>query len=323
MRDVRHDFFAALLARCTTYDQSCLTLTAIHPDGKHATPSRHVRLDDAVALQNALARLDAANALGWGAYFAVGLRQPSLTRWKRGGAAEVVALPALFVDVDDASSEALARLQCAQLKPSCIVSSGGGFHAYWWLDEPTTDVETARRLLRGLATVMHGDALSVAQSLRVPSTLNTKPQRHRALCHVIDLNDRRFALSDFVALVPASMSSSQANRPRSGTSAAPYTPNADLVMRVADELILRGCTARGNWLNGACPFPEHHKHDDQHPSFGFNRRSAYGFCHVCGTLLLKDLCAALNVRPDEHGGVTRKEGMPSSLTHVSRRIFTR
>ncbi len=145
MRDTheRSAFFDALLARCTDYRQTCLTLTAIHPDGKHPTPSCHISLDDAAALQDALARLDAANALGWGAYFAVGLRRPGLTRWKRGGAAEVVALPALFVDVDDTSLETLARLQYAQLKPSCIVSSGGGYHAYWWLNEPTADLETA------------------------------------------------------------------------------------------------------------------------------------------------------------------------------------
>lgn len=322
MRDERHAFFTALLARCTTYHQTCLTLTAIHPDGKHPTPSRHVRLDDAAALHEALARLDTANTMGWGAYFAIGLRRPGLTRWKRGGAAEVVALPALFVDVDDASPETLARLQCAQPSPSCIVSSGGGYHAYWWLDEPTTDLETVRRLLRGLASTLHGDSLSVAQSLRVPSTLNTKPQRHRALCHIIELNERRYMLSDFVPLLPASMSSSRVERQPS-VPAVPYTPNADLVARVTDELIRRDYKPRGEWLNGACPFPERHKHADQHPSFGFNTRSAYGFCHVCGTLLLKDMCAVLNVRPSDYKGMTRKEVMPSSAARVSSRIFTR
>lgn len=323
MRDERHAFFAALLARCNAFPDAYLTLTAIHPDGKHPTPSRHVRLDDPTALQDALERLNAANALGWGAYFAVGLRRPSLTRWKRGGAADVIALPALFVDVDDPSSEALARLQCAQPLPSCIVSSGGGYHAYWWLNEPTADLETARRLLRGLATNLQGDSLSVAQSLRVPSTINTKPQRHHALCYLVDLNERRYSLGDFVPFLPVSQSSKRTQYPRSVTSAMPYTPNADLVARVTEELIRRGCKPRGEWLNGACPFPERHKNDDQHPSFGFNMRSAYGFCHVCGTLLLKDLCAALNVRPSDHNSMTRKEVMPGSAARVSSRILTR
>ena len=128
MRDMeqRQAFFDALFAYCTEYTDACLTLTAIHPDGQHPTPSRHIPLVDQVTLREALTQLDQANALGWGAYFAVGLRHSGLTRWQRGGAANVVALPALFVDVDDPSIEALTLLQCATPPPSCIVASGGG-----------------------------------------------------------------------------------------------------------------------------------------------------------------------------------------------------
>jgi hypothetical protein len=57
----------------------------------------------------------------------------------------------------------------------------------------------------------------------------------------------------------------------------------------------RGGRVRGDWVNGACPFPERHRNADHHPSFGFNMRSGYGFCHVCGTLLLKDLCPVLGL----------------------------
>jgi len=188
----RHAFFDALFDRCTAHRQTCLTLTAIHPEGKHSTPSRHIPVHDPAALCDALTDLDRANALGWGAYFAVGLRRHGLTRWQRGGAADVVVLPALFVDVDDPSLEALARLQCAQPSPSCIVLSGGGYHAYWWLDTPTTDLQTARHLLRGLATALGGDRLSVAQSLRVPGSRNTKPSRGNALCKVLELHERRY-----------------------------------------------------------------------------------------------------------------------------------
>jgi hypothetical protein len=291
--DERSAFFDALLARCTDYRQACLTLTAIHPNGKHPTPSRHIRLDDAPALQDALERLDAANALGWGAYFAVGLRRPDLTRWKRGGAADVVALPALFVDVDDLSTEALLRLQCARPAPSCIVSSGGGYHAYWWLDEPTSDLTTARHLLRGLASALHGDSLSVAQSLRVPLSYNTKPARDNALCRVLELHERRYPLHVFNVYLP---SDRLPPRRSSASTPAARTPiNADTIRRVADVLLASGCKPRGDWLNGACPFPTRHKHEDRHPSFGFNTKTGYGFCHVCGTLLLKDLCPALGL----------------------------
>jgi len=287
----RHAFFDALFDRCTAHRQICLTLTAIHPEGKHPTPSRHIPLDDRTALQDELAQLDRANGLGWGAYFAVGLRRHGLTRWQRGGAADVVALPALFVDVDDPSPDALIRLQCADPRPSCITFSGGGYHAYWWLDTPTTDLQAARDLLRGLAAALGGDRLSVAQSLRVPGSRNTKPSRGNALCKVLELHERRYPLEAFTDYLLCPMT-----KPRTAPAHSirtPFTPNTDLVARIADVLTACGCKPRGDWLNGACPFPESHKHGDRHPSFGYNTKTGYGFCHVCGTLLLKDLRAAL------------------------------
>lgn len=290
--DERSAFFNALLARCTAYRSTCLTLTAIHPNGKHPTSSRHIRLDDAPALHDAFARLDGANALGWGAYFAVGLRRPELNRWKRGGAAEVAALPGLFVDVDDPSGGTLARLHGFNPSPSCIVTSGGGYHAYGWLDEPTSDLPTARLLLRGLAAALGGDSLSVAQSLRVVGSVNTKPSRGNTLCRLIELHDQRYSINDFTTnlLLPAPRFARQQSQ-----SATSYVPSADLIARVTHALMQRGGRLRGDWVNGACPFPEHHKHGDRQPSFGFNTRSGYGFCHVCGTLLLKEICPALGI----------------------------
>jgi hypothetical protein len=292
----RQAFFDVLFARCTEYADACLTLTAIHPDCKHSTPSRHIPLHNTTALHAALTDIDLTNALGWGAYFAVGLRRPGLTRWQRGGAADVVALPALFVDVDDPSAEALKRLQCVDPSSSCIVASGGGYHAYWWLDEATANLQTARHLLRGLAVALNGDHLSVAQSLRVPLSHNSKPMRDNALCQVIELHEHRYALEAFKAYLPSDCPpprpSSLASIP---VSRAPIPLTADTIQRVSDALLASGCKPRGDWLNGACPFPQHHKHADCHPSFGFNRKTGYGFCHVCGTLLLKDLYPALGI----------------------------
>jgi hypothetical protein len=141
----------ALLARSGDYrERACLTLTAIHPDGQHRTPSRHVPLNRPDLLDEALARLLATNRLGWGAFVAVGLRRHGLTRYQRGTERDLVALPAVFVDLDDPSSDALRRLRGLRPTPSCITFTGGGYHAYWWLDQPLTDMALARRVLRGL-----------------------------------------------------------------------------------------------------------------------------------------------------------------------------
>ena len=178
MRDETSLFLRYLLARCDPFRQTtCLTFTAMHPDGSHPCPSRHVSLEDPVAVNEAVEDLYAANALGWGGYVAVGLRRPQLGRWRRGGTDDVAALPALFVDVDDPSSDMLRKLRDFRPTPSCIVNSGGGYHAYWWLDDPPTKVGSLSPLLQALTTKLGGDALSVAHSLRLPGTVNTKPER--------------------------------------------------------------------------------------------------------------------------------------------------
>lgn len=288
MRDERDAFFALLLGRCSPDAPTCLTLTAIHPDGQHPTPSRHIPLNQFHANSTVFAVLDAANRQGWGAYFAVGLRRPGLNRWQRGRVGDVVALPALFVDVDDPSPDTLSRLRDFCLTPSCILHSGGGYHAYWWLDRPTNDLMLAGRILRGLAAALDGDPMSVAQSLRLVGSINTKPRRDGARCRIIQCRDHRFRLEDFAPLLPP------LTRPRRIKPVA-RVPDGDAISRIAGELVLQGYRQRGDWLNGACPFPERHRHADRHPSFGFNTRTGYGYCHVCGSMLIKELCSVLAI----------------------------
>lgn len=196
-------FLDVLFERCGLLHSSArLTFTVIHPDGTFPTPSRHITLDNRAALLDTLQRLSDTNRMGWGAYFAVGLRKPGLSRWQRGGAAEVVALPAFYTDVDDPTDTTLVKLRRARLPPSVIVHSGGGYHAYWLLDEPTSDLNTARQVLQGLARTFGGDGLSSAQSLRLPGTVNCKPERSGALCRLVETSDRHYRLSDFQPFLP-------------------------------------------------------------------------------------------------------------------------
>lgn len=263
-------------------------MTAIHPDGKYRTPSRHIPLDQPDALQDALQRLHAANEMGWGAFVAIGLRRRGLKRYRRGGADDLLALPALFVDVDDSSSTALKRLQDMRPAPTWITFTGGGYHAYWLLDEPLTDTSLARKLLRSLAKATYGDFLSPANSLRLPHTHNTKPHRKDALCRVIHQQDSTVSLEDFVYLLPERRSNRQHVRQSKQSSTYPLNPDA---LQMVTEIFIRlSYKQSGDWLSGACIYPENHLHDDAHPSFGFNTRTGYGNCYVCGSILLKDIC---------------------------------
>jgi hypothetical protein len=246
-------------------------------------------------LTDAISRLLQANQMGWGAYVAIGLRRKGLTRYRRGGLSDIVALPALFVDVDNPSSSTLQHLQSMQPEPSCITFTGGGYHAYWWLNDALTDMRLARHLIRGLAQLTGGDMLSPAQILRLPQSLNTKPNRRNALCHAIVLNDNRYAIETFTSLIPQPKPTLQRPIPRRYKSqiSSGKTLNPDLIQAVSQHLISLGYVQRGDWLCGSCPYPENHRHDDQHYSFGFNVKSGYGNCYRCGSMLLKALLSQL------------------------------
>jgi hypothetical protein len=131
-----------------------------------------------------LARL--ADGLAWAAghldediYVGIATRRDATG----GTLANCLALGALFVDIDfKLTPEGAARAQLARfpLRPSLVVASGGGLHAYWGLREPLIlDAQAttqARALLRRLARQFGGDrsVAEPARVLRVPGSFNHK-----------------------------------------------------------------------------------------------------------------------------------------------------
>jgi hypothetical protein len=307
-------FLDLLLARCDA-DRSaaCLTLTAIHPDGQHPTPSRHIPLHDRDILLDTLNRLHQANSMGWGAYFAVGLRKSGLARFRRGGQTDVIALPALYADVDSPTEADLGKLRAFQPAPSILVHSGGGHHAYWLLDQPTSDLETARLVLQVLATALDGDRLSPAQSMRLPGTVNTKPARGGALCQLVEMSDRHYALLDFQQFLPPV--TNKARRPLVSTSLPCLAANPIRVLnpeliRAVTEALYRDYQARAQphreWIAALCPCG--HARDSPGAHFFFNPVIGCGRCHGRhGTLPLTDLCSILGINAATYGGVYRSD----------------
>lgn len=307
------DFLKALFAPC---EQGFLTFTAIHPDGRHPTPSRHVPVGDLDCLTRTLDRLSAANEQGWGAYVAVATRKTDLGRWRRGGQDDLLALSALFADIDRPPEAVLPELRDFQPAPSCVIGSGRGVHVYWLLSTPTQDMRQVKSVLRGVATALHGDVMSPAQSMRLVGTRNTKAQVGGALCRLLEFYpERRYSLDDFA---PYAVS------PRKTCSHFPRQTTGELNPRVvealADLFLAHGYKSRGAWLNGPCVYPQRHQHGDAHPSFGYNTASGYGFCHVCGTLLTRDLCGAVGIDLASLGGLMKpaRDTIPVQLHPFAR-----
>lgn len=149
----------------------------------------------------ALSRWAAARAKeGRSLYVGIAPRRASLTPGKRGGRADLVGSPALWVDIDCAEGEhapppkgelptmgeARQILASCPAPPSFTVASGGGIHAYWLLDEPVDALCPIFRSWKAYwdsVTETTGkwvdrSAFDPARSLRLPGSVNPKGGRN-------------------------------------------------------------------------------------------------------------------------------------------------
>jgi hypothetical protein len=143
---------------------------------------------------------------------------------------------AVWADIDFkmiGETAARARLASYPLKPSFVVNSGGGLHPYWLLNRPvnlTTSRARFEAALRKLAADVAGDpaACDIARILRVPGTLNYKPEYVRQYGKPLPVHieswipERKY---DFAQFVPANFEepvvrpATSGKTPRSGVGA--------------------------------------------------------------------------------------------------------
>ena len=114
-------------------------------------------------------------------------------------------------DIQKGKEMALAALRKLgeRIQPSCIVDSGNGFHAYWYLAEPVQldspqAIQNVETVNAALATALGGDhAWDISRVLRLPYTLNLKDLANPKLATIIEIYpERLYRLSDFVHLLP-------------------------------------------------------------------------------------------------------------------------
>lgn len=113
------------------------------------------------------------------------------TFYPRGRAHDATFVTALWVDVDNPGEDGYRQLINQIIPPSIVVSSGGGWHGYWLLNEPLPITDDNRddvkRTLKGMALACGGDTkvADLARIMRLPGTVNTKPGRGQT-CQVLD-----------------------------------------------------------------------------------------------------------------------------------------
>ncbi len=170
-------------------DGGWVTLFTI--DNEEARATLWQPVDDVAAFAAELERIGDASDV----WFGVATRRERLTAGKRGGDADCLSVPALWLDVDIAgaahaatnlpATEAEARelVGTFPLPPTAIVHSGHGLQGWWWLAEPLEASEADPVLKRWHATwdKLAADrgwrvdnVFDVARIMRLPGTTNCK-----------------------------------------------------------------------------------------------------------------------------------------------------
>ena len=199
----RRAFLSALYQGCP--DDLYLELRCIHPETGEVK-TLWSKVGDKRRLMTSFKQADTLNREVFGLYFAPCLRSES-----KGSAESAALVPALWLDVDadedpTQRDRLLERLRAFDPAPSFILDSGGGWHSYWLLDEPFVLTDEAARtriadVLRGLASALGGDPAyvkSVASVMRLPGSINTKPERNGAIVSIVEGDPtRRYSLAQF------------------------------------------------------------------------------------------------------------------------------
>ena len=197
----RKDFLRALYGNAP--EELYLELRCIHP-GTGEVRTLWGGMGDKHGLAAALKGADKLNSEGYGLYFA-----PCLRKKKKGNADSATWVPVLWIDIDSTDARNLEQLKAFDPAPSFILASGGGWHAYWLLEQPfmletDADKQKVASILRGLFTVLGGDpgyVKSVASVMRLPDSVNTKPERGGVVVTIIESDPKRqYPLSDFAWL---------------------------------------------------------------------------------------------------------------------------
>ena len=100
---------------------------------------------------------------------------------KNGGKSAIREAHCLWADIDfkdlaDGQAEADVMIAMFDHPPTLRVESGGGYHLYWFFNEPSTDLARVERILKGLVPRLKADIKSaeIARILRPPGTTNWK-----------------------------------------------------------------------------------------------------------------------------------------------------
>ncbi|KAB2853849.1 MAG: bifunctional DNA primase/polymerase, partial [Anaerolineae bacterium] len=213
-----------------------------------------------------------------------------------------VSVNRVALDLDGVAGYAAFVATFPVLAETYTVATGGGVgkHLYWQVEQLPPAIKAMDTPLGNLEMCAAGRQIVAVPSIH-PTTHNPYVvEKNLPILHIADLVEVVEWIEAFKKTTPTLPTKWQPPRHMPAVS-------SDLNPRVIEALAQHfenlGYRRYGEWLHGPCVYPGNHKNGDHHPSFGFNTQSGYGYCFKCGTLLAKDLCRALDIHPENYGGL--------------------
>ena len=216
----------------------------------------------------------------------------------------------VVLDLDGAAGYPAFAAALPHLAQTYTVASGGGVgkHVYFRVKRLPKSVKAMNTPIGHLEVCGEGRQVVAPPSIH-PKTGN--PYRVEKEANILQVDN----LDDLVVWVeafkPTWQGSSLHEPPKIPNPNGDVTINPKLIAGIADVLLGKGYRARGEWLEGACLTPYKHRNGDRNPSFAYNTVSGYGYCHVCGVMLTKDICHHLNLDPQQYGGLVERPDVPN------------
>lgn len=185
--------FNILYYRFPELKEKYLNLRCLHE--KKPPLERFFKLNNHIAIENFVKGM----SKGYNIYYGVAPRER-----ESGTTNDIEFITCLWADLDakqfeNSKEKALKQIEEFPLKPTAIINSGHGYHAYYALKEAVNVKEfPARQYLTALMKALQADKCDdLPRLLRVPNTINMKYDEQLA-CVVHLLDDAQFYnLSDF------------------------------------------------------------------------------------------------------------------------------
>jgi hypothetical protein len=253
---------------------------------------------DTLALSRMAVQAAKANVQGgYSIHVGIGLRKANLGPYRRGARDDVLLLPALWLEIDNAPlDETLAKFP---FTPSMILQSSarepwGGYHVYFKLREPVAPSPQLERAMDFLSQKLAADTAAITwdSTLRLMGSINRKPSRnnHRVINAKPPQHDLCYDVSAFLAYDPGP----PAPPPRRTLLTDERNDSFISAREIAESLNAR---SHGHYWMASCPVPTHGGgKGDRSPSLQISERadgSVGLYCH--GKCAFEDIVKALGI----------------------------